>query len=75
VADTPTMTELLFPFSEYWYVYAIFLGLVLAMLVLDLGVFHKNTHAVSFKEAAIWSVVWISLAMVFNWGLYQYAPS
>ncbi len=43
---------------------------VLAMLALDLGVFHKKAHVVSVKEAAIWSVVWISLAMVFNVGLY-----
>ncbi|HXV98590.1 MAG TPA: hypothetical protein VEC93_09210, partial [Anaerolineae bacterium] len=43
---------------------------VLAMLALDLGVFHRHTHAVSVKEAAIWSGVWISLAMIFNVGLY-----
>lgn len=39
---------------------------VLAMLALDLGVFHRRAHAVALKEAAIWSVVWIGLAMVFN---------
>jgi tellurite resistance protein TerC len=43
---------------------------VIAMLALDLGVFHKEDHAVSVKEAAIWSVVWISLAMVFNLIIY-----
>ena len=43
---------------------------VLAMLALDLGVFHRQAHAVSMKEAAIWSVVWISLALIFNIGLY-----
>ena len=43
---------------------------VLMMLVLDLGVFHRKAHAVSIKEATIWSVVWISLAMVFNTGIY-----
>lgn len=43
---------------------------VLAMLALDLGVFHRKAHAVSLKEAAIWSMVWISLALVFNAGLY-----
>lgn len=43
---------------------------VLAMLALDLGVFHRTAHAVSVKEATIWSVVWISLAMTFNIGLY-----
>jgi tellurite resistance protein TerC len=36
------------------------------MLALDLGVFHRSAHAVSIKEAAIWSVVWISLALTFN---------
>jgi tellurite resistance protein TerC len=39
---------------------------VLGMLALDLGVFHRNTHEVSVKEALIWSAVWISLSMVFN---------
>jgi tellurite resistance protein TerC len=43
---------------------------VLAMLALDLGVFHRKAHAVSIKEAAIWSVVWITLAMAFNAGVY-----
>jgi tellurite resistance protein TerC len=46
---------------------------VLAMLALDLGVFHRKAHAVSLKEASIWSVVWITLAMVFNAGLYLFA--
>jgi tellurite resistance protein TerC len=39
---------------------------VLAMLALDLGVFHRNAHEVSVKEALIWSAVWISLALTFN---------
>ncbi len=43
---------------------------VLAMLALDLGVFHRKAHAISIKEATIWSAVWISLALVFNLGLY-----
>ena len=45
---------------------------VLAMLGLDLGVFHKKTHVVSFKESITWTVVWISLALVFNFGIYHY---
>jgi len=45
---------------------------VLSMLALDLGVFHRNAHKVSIKEATIWSVVWITLAMVFNFGLYLF---
>ncbi len=43
---------------------------VLALLALDLGVFHRKAHAVSVKEAAIWSVVWISISLLFNLGLY-----
>ena len=39
---------------------------VLAMLALDLGVFHRKAHAVSGKEALTWSLVWISLALTFN---------
>ena len=63
----------LFPFSEYWWFYGLFTLFVLLMLALDLGVFHRKSHAVSFKEASIWSVVWVSLAIVFNYILYRYA--
>lgn len=43
---------------------------VLGMLAIDLGVFHRKAHSVSIKEATIWSLVWVSLAMVFNFGIY-----
>ncbi|MCL4303591.1 MAG: TerC family protein [Anaerolineae bacterium] len=43
---------------------------VLALLALDLGVFHRHAHAVSVKEATIWSVVWIALSLAFNVLLY-----
>jgi tellurite resistance protein TerC len=46
---------------------------VLCLLALDLGVFHRQAHAVSMKEAGLWSVIWISLAMAFNAGLYVWA--
>jgi len=46
--------------------YAGFTALVAAMLALDLGVFHRKAHAVRFKEALIWSIVWIGMAMAFN---------
>jgi len=45
---------------------------VLFMLALDLGVFHRNSHAVSIKEAALWSVVWITLSLMFNGAIYLY---
>jgi tellurite resistance protein TerC len=43
---------------------------VLGMLALDLGVFHRKAHAVSIKEASIWSAIWVALAMLFNLGIY-----
>jgi tellurite resistance protein TerC len=43
---------------------------VLSLLALDLGVFHRKAHEVRTKEALIWSVVWISLALLFNLGVY-----
>ena len=63
----------LFPFSEYWWFYAVFIGLVLALLGVDLGIFHRKAHAVGFREAATWTVVWIALSLLFNFLLYQYA--
>jgi tellurite resistance protein TerC len=49
-----------------------FLVFVLLMLALDLGVFHRKAHSVSFKEAAIWSGVWVSLALLFNAGIFKW---
>ncbi len=43
---------------------------ILLMLALDLGVFQRKTHAVSVKEALIWSCVWIALALAFNLFVY-----
>ena len=43
---------------------------VLAMLALDLGVFHRKSHAVSGREAIIWSIIWITLSLVFNVVIY-----
>ncbi|MCB0347486.1 MAG: TerC family protein [Bdellovibrionales bacterium] len=64
---------MLFPFAQYWWFYAGFIAFIMLVLVVDLGVFHKKTHAVSFKEAAIWSCIWVSLALLFNWAFYHYA--
>ena len=63
----------LFPFADYWWFYLGFTGFVLLLLALDLGVFHRQAHEVSFREAATWSVVWVALALGFNFLLYQYA--
>jgi tellurite resistance protein TerC len=43
-----------------------FIAFVLALLALDLGVFHRNAHAVTVKEAAAWSAIWVALSLAFN---------
>lgn len=49
-----------------------FLLFVIIMLVLDLGVFHRKSHEVKIREALVWSAVWISLALLFNVGVYLF---
>ena len=52
-----------------------FIAFVTAMLALDLGLFHKEAHEVSMKEAAGWSLVWVIFAAIFG-GLvaWQFGP-
>ena len=50
----------------------VFSIIIIAMLLLDLGVLNKKSHAISNREAAIWSVTWISLAMGFSGIIYYY---
>lgn len=50
-----------------WAVFGVF---VLAMLVLDLAVFHRKAHEIKIKEALIWSAFWIFLSLLFNLGVY-----
>ena len=47
----------------FWILFNLF---VLGTLVLDLGVFHRRAHAVKFREALLWSVMWIALAGIFD---------
>jgi len=49
-----------------------FTAFVLVMLALDLGVFHRKAHEVRAKEALLWTLLWIGLALVFNAGLYHW---
>ena len=46
---------------------------VLAMLALDLGVFNRKAHVVGFREALTWTGVWVTLAMIFNAGVWYFA--
>jgi len=62
----------LFPFSEYLWFYGGFTALVLLLLAIDLGLFHREAHVVKFREAALWCVAWAAMAAVFCLGLYQY---
>ncbi len=49
-----------------------FNAFVLVMLALDLGVFHRKAHVVTFKESITWTVVWVALALLFNLGVAHY---
>ena len=46
----------------FWIAFILF---VLLMLAIDLGIFHKKNHAVTFKESLAWTMVWSGLAMIF----------
>lgn len=46
---------------------------VVVLLLLDLTVFHRNAHEIKAREAALWSVIWIALALVFGAGMYIFA--
>lgn len=54
------------------WIWGAFLGFVLCMLALDLGVFHRHTRTIKIKEALVWSGVWIILALVFNLVLFLF---
>jgi tellurite resistance protein TerC len=60
---------------ESFWLYAAFVAFILAMLAVDLGVFQRNAHAVSMKEAAIWSGVWIGLSFIFAGVVYFWQGS
>lgn len=55
-----------------WTIFGVF---VAVMLVLDLGVFHRKSHEVSVREALTWTGVWVSLALLFNAGVWWWAGS
>jgi hypothetical protein len=60
--------------SQLW-LWLGFNAFVLFMLALDLGVFLRKAHVVSFREAIGWTITWITLAMRFNLGIWHYAES
>jgi len=52
--------------SESWLEFWLFNAFVIALLLLDLGVFQKKSHIIKMKEALIMSGIWISIALLFN---------
>jgi tellurite resistance protein TerC len=60
--------------TNFW-LWGGFVAFVLAMLALDLGVFHKDAHEVKPREAGIWVAVWVTLAMIFAAGLWYFEGS
>ncbi len=50
-----------------WFIFNVF---VVVMLVIDLGVFHRRSHEVKIKEALLWTGVWVTLALLFNAGVW-----
>jgi tellurite resistance protein TerC len=63
---------LLIPFADYWWAYIGFIAALLMVLAFDLGVFSKPGSVPSLRSAIVRSIVFIGLALAFNWGLYQY---
>lgn len=63
---------LLLPFAQYWCAYIGFVVALLAILAFDLGVFSKSGTLPTLREACIRSVIFILLALAFNYGLYQF---
>jgi tellurite resistance protein TerC len=49
-----------------------FLALIFVLLALDLGVFHKDGHVMQRKEALVWSGIWITIAALFNLGVFLF---
>ena len=59
--------------TEQLWLWIGFNAFVLAMLALDLGVFHRKAHVVSFRESIAWTAVWVVLALLFNaWVWHHY---
>ncbi len=52
--------------SEHWGLWTVFAAVILGVMALDLGVFHREEHEVSVKEALGWTAVWVVLGLGFN---------
>ena len=67
-----TANELVFPFAQYWGFYLGFGGVVIALLGIDLFVFHRKSHAVGMREAMGWTTLWVTLSCTFGFLIWIY---
>lgn len=51
-------------------IWVLFLALIFLLLFLDLGVFHRKDKAVSMKESLLWTMIWISISLLFGAAVY-----
>lgn len=63
-----------FPFADYWWLYLAFTALVAVLLAVDLT-FHRKARAISLRRAALWTAVWMALALAFSYALYLFASA
>lgn len=66
----PHLATFMLALTESPWLFVGFVALVLVFLALDLGVFHRKAHAVGPREAMIWTLVWISVALAFSGFIY-----
>lgn len=59
-----SLSELLF--------FSIFIVVILSLLIMDLGLFHKKSHILPFKEALLWTIIWVSFGIAFYFFLMFY---
>ena len=68
------MSASLFPLDGFWWLYLAFTALVVVLLAVDL-LLHRNERPVSFRNAAAWTAVWVSLAFAFSYALNLFATA
>ncbi len=52
--------------------WVLFTVLILAMLAIDQGIFHRKSHVIGMREALVWTVIWISLGLLFGAGVFYF---
>jgi tellurite resistance protein TerC len=60
------MASGLFPIAEYWHIYASLSLMVVALVLVDLGLFHKSAKERTLKDSALWTMLWVGLAIAFG---------